>query len=58
MYSIHAMCSCGEEHEFPLDASGHYNGPLPCDSTKRAKLQIDPGEWREMMAAEQAKTVQ
>ena len=54
-YSIEVKCSCGETHRLPLDASGHFSGPLPCDPSKHAELQIDPGSWRTTQMHEQSK---
>lgn len=50
--SIDIKCGCVGKHRVPLDASGHYSGPLPCDRTKHAELQIEPGQWREMCEQE------
>lgn len=46
---------CPEKHVVPLDASGHYSGPLPCDQTIRIELQIKPDEWRATMDDEREK---
>ncbi len=46
---------CGGTHKFHLDASGHYSGPLPCDTSKRVKLQVEPEEWRQMIETEKGK---
>ena len=55
-YSIEVKCSCGETHRLPLDASGHFSGPLPCDPSKHAELQIEIlGSWRTTQMHEQSK---
>jgi hypothetical protein len=47
---------CGATHRLSLDASGHFSGPLPCDTSKRIELQVEPERWRQMVEAEVAKT--
>jgi len=54
LMEIEIRCSCGGAHVVPLDASGHYAGPLPCDPTRRVELQIEPQLWRSMVEQEQA----
>lgn len=51
---------CGGLHNVPLDASGHYSGPPPCDPTshKRWQLQVDPQAWRELVERRAQETPQ
>lgn len=55
-YAIRIDCPvCGGKHEIDLDASGHYDGPAPCDPHKKFRLQITPEQWRETMETEREK---
>ena len=55
--TLTVVCThCGKEHVLRLDASGHYVGALPCDTAKTIRLQVDPQQWRAMLAARQAVT--
>ena len=49
-FTLEITCDqCGGTHMLPLDTSGHYSGPAPCDSTIRFELQIRPEQWRDMI---------
>lgn len=54
---IEIVCPrCPEKHMIPLDASGHYSGPLPCDNSQHIELQIKPEQWRSTVEHENEKT--
>jgi hypothetical protein len=45
---LEISCDCGTKHIVPLDMSGHYDGPRPCDNVD-IRVQVDPQSWREIM---------
>lgn len=48
---------CGNIHEVPLDASGHYEGGLPCSPHDTHRVQVDPQVWRAAIEEERSRTV-
>jgi hypothetical protein len=46
---------CGQPHSYPLDAAGHYSGPLPCDPARHVELQVEGSEFRAAIEAARAK---
>jgi hypothetical protein len=48
---------CGASHQVPLDATGHYAGPLPCSAGTEIELQVEGEAWRAFVAQQAKKTV-
>lgn len=48
-YRLRAVCLCGREHDFPLDADGCFDGTAPC-GYPFVKLNVDREWWRRFIA--------
>lgn len=50
--------TCGGQHFVPLDASGRYEGPHPCQqhSGERVTVRINPQQWRDVCERVRAET--
>lgn len=47
---------CHATHRLPLDARGRFEGAAPCDPSQWFTLQLDPEQWRQLVADRQQRT--